>query len=90
MKSDIDLQIKNGIPEPAVWGCQIFGYDLTFYVMDMRVPQVYCLLKVFTGSLPKSIEDLSGVGQMISAFFYVEVGIHTETVLTFPPTKYEI
>ncbi|KAG0361341.1 hypothetical protein BGX24_005362, partial [Mortierella sp. AD032] len=55
MKSEIDLQIKKGIPEPAVWGCQIFGYDLTFYVMDMRVPQVYCLLKVFTGTLPKNV-----------------------------------
>ncbi|KAG0296084.1 hypothetical protein BGZ96_010248 [Linnemannia gamsii] len=73
MKSEIDLQIKKGVPEPVVWGCQIFGgYDLTFYLMDMRVPQVYCLLKVFTGTLPKSIEDLSGVGRMISAFFYVE------------------
>ncbi|KAF9537745.1 hypothetical protein EC957_007712 [Mortierella hygrophila] len=60
MKSEIDSQIKKGIPEPVVWGCQIFGYDLTLYVMDMRVPQVYCLLKVFTGTLPKSIEDLSG------------------------------
>ncbi|KAG9062268.1 hypothetical protein KI688_006600 [Linnemannia hyalina] len=60
MKSEIDLQIKKGVPEPVVWGCQIFGYDLTFYLMDMRVPQVYCLLKVFTGTLPKSIQDLSG------------------------------
>ncbi|KAF9578160.1 hypothetical protein BGW38_006188, partial [Lunasporangiospora selenospora] len=50
----------------------IFGYDLTFYLMNMRVPHVYCLLKVFTGTLPKSIEDLSGVGRMISAFFYIE------------------
>ncbi|KAF9177247.1 hypothetical protein BGZ50_008958 [Haplosporangium sp. Z 11] len=45
MKSEIDLQIKKGIPEPVVWGCQIFGYDLTFYVMDIRVPHIYCFIR---------------------------------------------
>ncbi|KAF9404053.1 hypothetical protein BGZ94_004400, partial [Podila epigama] len=72
MKSEIDSQIKKGTPDPVVWGCQIFGYDVAFYVMDQRISLINCLMKVFTGTLPKSIEDVSGVGRIISAFFYIE------------------
>ncbi|KAF9435573.1 hypothetical protein BGZ76_005965 [Entomortierella beljakovae] len=60
---------KNGV---RMWGCQVFGYDITFYVMDMRIPSIYCLMNIFKGTLPKSIEDVSGVTRIISAFFTVE------------------
>lgn len=72
MKSEIDSQIKKGIQDPVVWGCQVFGYDIAFYVMDQRISLINCLLKVFAGTLPKSVEDVSGVGRIISAFFYIE------------------
>ncbi|KAF9979745.1 hypothetical protein BGZ75_009257 [Mortierella antarctica] len=73
MKSEIDSQIKKGIQDPVVWGCQVFGYDIAFYVMDQRITLINSLMKVFAGTLPKSIEDVSGVGRMISAFFCIEV-----------------
>ncbi|KAF9419171.1 hypothetical protein BGZ76_004275 [Entomortierella beljakovae] len=92
MKSEIDYQIKKGVKEPVVWGCQIFGYDLSFYVMDLRVSQIYCLLKLFTATLPKSLEDVSSVGRIISAFFHIEDYIsHREHTMgiTIPPSKPE-
>ncbi|KAF9189598.1 hypothetical protein BGZ49_003795 [Haplosporangium sp. Z 27] len=72
MKDEINSQIMKGITKPIVWGCQVFGYDITFYVMDMRIPSIYCLMSVFKGTLPKSIEDVSSVARIISAFFTVE------------------
>lgn len=51
--------------------------------MDMRVPQLYYVLKVFTGALPNSIENLLGIGRVISAFFHMKVGILIESVPKF-------
>jgi hypothetical protein len=73
IKSEVDSQIKKGIHDPVVWRCQIFGHDVAFYVMDQRISLINCLMKVFAGTLPKSIEDVSGVGRIISAFFHIEV-----------------
>ncbi|KAG0313887.1 hypothetical protein BGZ99_008515 [Dissophora globulifera] len=95
MKSEMDSQIKKGIQDPVVWGCQVFGYDVVFYVMDQRIPLINCLLKVFSGTLPKSIEDVSAVGRIISAFFFVEgriskQGEELERSILTPPLDPEL
>ncbi|KAI1314561.1 hypothetical protein EDD11_001990 [Mortierella claussenii] len=73
MKNEIDSQIKKGVPDPVVWACQIFGYDMYIYVMNTEVKGLYCLYKTFTGMLPKSMEHTSSIGRIISALFSTAV-----------------
>lgn len=44
-----------------------------FYMMDQRISFINCTMRVFAGTLPKSIEDVSGVVRIISTFFYIEL-----------------
>ncbi|KAF8962046.1 hypothetical protein BGZ46_001230 [Entomortierella lignicola] len=90
MKSEVDSQIKKSIKDPVVWGCQTFGYDITFYVMDLRVQQIYCLLKIFTATLPKSAEDVSSVARIISAFFHIEVQKYQHILYSASKAKFNV
>jgi hypothetical protein len=80
MKAEIDSQVKKGIENAVVWGYLVFDNEIAFFVMDRRLAPIYTLLKAFTGTLPKSTQDISGVGRIISAFFFIEVNPRIQNV----------
>lgn len=73
MRDEITSQSSMGIKRPMVWGCQVFGYDMTFYVMERENPPLYTLFQVCKATLPKALDDVSSVGRIISIFYYIKV-----------------
>ncbi|KAF9202075.1 hypothetical protein BGZ49_007744 [Haplosporangium sp. Z 27] len=75
-KDEISSQIHKGVLNPMVVLIQVFGFQIDMFIMTMDPDEgLYILYKAAEEFLPRSISDMSGIGDIISIF------MHTKTLL---------
>ncbi|KAG2200991.1 hypothetical protein INT47_006535, partial [Mucor saturninus] len=58
--------VINRVPNPAVCGILCQGIDLVNYVMDLRSPQLYAMIRTSRVSLLRSLDEIYSLPRVIS------------------------
>ncbi|KAF9094309.1 hypothetical protein BGX27_001478 [Mortierella sp. AM989] len=68
-KDEINSPISKGVDRPMMILIQVFGFQLDMFLMTMDPDEgFYVLHKAAEGFLPRSVSDMSGIGNIVSIF----------------------
>ncbi|KAF9168926.1 hypothetical protein BGX21_010139 [Mortierella sp. AD011] len=75
MKEELNHMVLKNVQDPWMLGCQVFGYHLTLFLMDLRYDGIYRLLVLEESFLPRNMIDVFGCGYLIEVVVAIKASL---------------